>query len=72
MDSPYWEKKYFELGVPIIWRKEKTHTDDCYFYSVDIIGYKSKNKKVIWYPHFQSALRPVPQVEDIPVPIPGK
>lgn len=64
------KKKSFKFGVPMVWREQKNHTDDCYFCMVDVSGYNSKNKKGISYPNLHSALRPVPHGEGIPVPIP--
>lgn len=64
------KKKSFRFGVPMVWREQKNHSDDCYFCSIDVSGYNSKNKNLISYPNLQSALRPVPHDEHIPVPDP--
>jgi hypothetical protein len=60
------KKKAFRFGVPVTWREPKNHSDDCCFCCCDVEGHNSKNKKVILYPKFPSALRPVvhgPEVE---------
>jgi hypothetical protein len=40
------------------------------FCCCDVNGYNSKNKKVILYPNFPSALRPVVHGPEVPVPQP--
>lgn len=64
------KKKTFRFGIPMIWREQRNHSDDCYFCSCDVTGYNTKNKKVISYPNLPSALRPVPHSPEIPVPLP--
>jgi len=56
------EKKAFEFAVSMVWRE---HSNDCYFCSIDVSGYNSKNKKVIVYPNINSANWP-----GLPVPKP--
>jgi len=46
------------------------HSNDCYFCSIDVSGYNSKNKKVIVYPDCTSADRPVEHGPELPVPEP--
>lgn len=68
-----WSKgkvKSFRFEVPMIWREPRNHSDDCYFCSCNIQGYSLKNKKEIFYPNLESALRPVPHGPDIPIPLP--
>ena len=62
------EKKSFRFAVPMIWRKPRNHSDDCYFCSIDVTGYNSKNKKVIFYPNLPSAIRPVGHGPGLSVP----
>lgn len=66
------EKQTFKFAVPMIWREPKNHSNDCYFCSVDVTGYNSKNKKVILYPNLPSAIRPICHGPDLPVPKPPK
>lgn len=64
------EKKAFRFAVPMVWREQKNHSDDCYFCSIDVSGYNSRNKKVIVYPNLPSAIRPVGHGPGLPVPEP--
>lgn len=64
------EKKAFKFAVPMVWREQKNHSNDCYFCSIDVSGYNSKNKKVIVYPNLTSADRPVKHGPGLPVPEP--
>ena len=54
----------------MIWRKQKSHVDDCYFCLVNVKGqnYSRNNKHLIQYLNLDSALRPIPHSEQIPVP----
>lgn len=64
------KKTSFRFGIPMIWREQQNHTTDCYFCSVDVLGFNTKNKKNISYPNLDSAIRPVPHSSEIPVPQP--
>lgn len=50
------KKNSFCLGISMIWR-EKTHTVNCYFCSVDVKGFNTSNK--LSYPNLDSAIRSV-------------
>jgi hypothetical protein len=72
-DLRKWSKgknKAFRFGVPMIWKEPKNHSDDCCFCCCDVKGYNCKNKKVILYPNFPSASRPVVHGPQVPVPQP--
>jgi hypothetical protein len=64
------KKKAFRFGVPVIWREQKNHSDDCYFCFRDVKGYNSQNKIVILYPNLPSVLHPVAHGPAVPVPQP--
>nr|CAH7720491.1 unnamed protein product [Callosobruchus chinensis] len=64
------KKNAFRFGIPMIWREQKNHTTDCYFCSVDVKGFNSKNKRNISYPNLDSAIRPVPHSSEISIPQP--
>ncbi|GBL75994.1 hypothetical protein AVEN_234310-1 [Araneus ventricosus] len=53
-----------------MWREQQSRTTDCYFWSVDVRGFNTKNKKNIFYPNLSSAIRPVPHTSEKPVPHP--
>ena len=67
----YWsegKRKAMPFAIPMIWREQKSHYDDCYFCMTKISGYNKKNKKGIKYPNLLSAIGPVPHGPDLPVP----
>ena len=53
----------------MIWKEPINHCNDCYFCSVDVSGYNTKNKIAIIYPNLLSAMRPVGNGPDLSVPI---
>ena len=63
-------KKSMPFAVPMIWREPKDHLTDCYFCKVNVMGYSTKNKHKIVYPNLNSAMRPVPHSESLPIPVP--
>jgi len=59
------------FSVPMIWRKQKDHSTDCYFCQQDYTDCTTaKKKKHIVYPNLQSAMRPVEHSKDLPAPKP--
>ena len=58
------------FGVPMVWREQSNHTNDCYFCQSDIKGLGAKNRKKGIYPEVPSALKPVLHSDDLPVPTP--
>lgn len=60
------------FGIPMVWREQTNHFDDCYFCVCKVSGFNMKNKKHIVYPCLPSAITPVPHGPDIPVPKPPK
>lgn len=67
-----WEKgtrKSLKFGVPMIWKEQRNHNDDCYFCMTNIVGI-NKNTRHKWkYPNISSARRPIPHSENVPVPV---
>ena len=56
-----------KFSVPMIWRDQKYHANDCYFCQHDFTGCnKAKKKKPIVYSDLQSAMRPVEHSENLP------
>ena len=58
-----------QFGVPMVWREQKNHYDDCYFCMVKTEGFNAKNKNKIVYPDLESARRPVLHCKEVPVPV---
>lgn len=64
------EKRSLKFGVPMLWREPKNHYNDCYFCMVNINGF-NRFKKTKWeYPNLESAKRPLPHSDDIPILVP--
>ena len=63
------ERECFKFGVPMVWREPKNHHDDCYFCMVNVKGYNRYKKQKWEYPDLESARRPVPHGEEVPVPV---
>lgn len=59
------ERKRMKFGVPMQWREPRNHINDCYFCCVSLRGI---NKKKMIYPDLESARRPLPHSEEVPVP----
>jgi hypothetical protein len=60
------------FAVPMIWREPKDHVTDCYFCLTPPIkkGFSEKKRSAIQYPNLQSAIRPVPHSDELPIPNP--
>lgn len=66
-----WERgtrKSLKFGVPMIWREQKNHYDDCYFCMINIVGINKNNRHKWKYPNISSVQRPVPHSENVPIP----
>ena len=50
------KRKNLSFGIPMVWRKQRNHYDDCYFCIVNISGHSSRTKSVITYPNLPSAI----------------
>ena len=64
------KRKSMPFAVPMVWREQKNHTDDCYFCSTQVSGHSMKTRKKIKYPDCPSAIRPVLHGDGLPVPTP--
>ncbi|GBN26633.1 hypothetical protein AVEN_102706-1 [Araneus ventricosus] len=62
------KKNSFCFGISMMWSEQQNHTTDCYFCSVGVRGFNTKNKRNIFYPNLSSAIRPVPHASEVPVP----
>ena len=57
------------FAVPIVWREQANHVDDCYFCMTHVAGFSSKSKGNIKYPNLPSAIRPIPHFAELPPPL---
>ena len=53
----------------MVWREPKNYFDDCYFCAVNTKGTNRKNRNSSVYPNLESAIRPIPHCNEIPVPV---
>ena len=64
-------KKAMPFGVPRVWREQKNHHSDCYFYMIDIKKYRKANgRQALQYPDIPSSTAPVSHDDSLPVPQP--
>lgn len=66
-----WSKgksKSMPFGIPMVWREQKNHHDDCYFCMVKPLGKNAQSRKFVQYPNIPSAMRPVPHSDEVPIP----
>lgn len=63
-------KSSMPFAIPMIWREQKNHYNDCYFCNVKVSGFSKKNKHNIIYTNLDSAIRPVIHSASLPIPIP--
>jgi len=52
----------------MVWREPKNHFDDCYFFTVNIIGIIRNNHEKWSYTYLPSARRPVTHSDLVSVP----
>lgn len=65
-------KRCLKFGIPMVWREPTNHVTDCYFCAIDVTGINRNNRRSLQYPDLESASRPVPHSDDIPVPVYGE
>ena len=53
----------------MVWLEPKNHFDNCYFRAVNTKGINRKNRNLLVYPNLESAIRPIPHCNEIPVPV---
>ncbi|GBP37117.1 hypothetical protein EVAR_24248_1 [Eumeta japonica] len=65
-----WAKgsRHMPFAVPMIWAEPKDHVSDCYFCQTSIKGINHKSRNSVNYPNLQSAQRPIPHSDNLPVP----
>ena len=62
-------RKGLKFGVPMVWREPINHHSYCYFCCVNVKGLNRYKKRKFEYPDLESARRPVPHGEDVPIPV---
>lgn len=61
-----------KFAVPMIWKEQQNHIDDCYFCLVNVSGVNRYKKRKLDYPDLRSAHRPLPHSDILPVPVPSE
>ena len=62
--------KTIPFGVPLVWREQENHHNNCYFCKVSSKNLTKINKSKIKYPNLKSAITPVSHCDEILVPNP--
>jgi len=62
-------KKSLRFVIPMVWREPQGHRNDCYFCAMKTKGINRKNRNSLTYPNLDSAIRPVPHSEELPVAV---
>ena len=60
------KRKTIGFAVPMVWKEEANHVDNCYFCKTNVAGFSSKSKGNIKYPNLTSAIQPVTHSADLP------
>ncbi|CAB4066405.1 unnamed protein product [Lepeophtheirus salmonis] len=55
----------------MLWIDPKNHYDDCYFCSVNLMGFSANSKYLIEFPNMESALTPLKDDDSLPISIPS-
>ena len=53
----------------MLWRELKDRYSDCYFCGIKTKGINRKNRTSLTYPSLDSAIRPAPHSEELPIPV---
>jgi len=62
-------RKSLRFAIPMVWREPKDPCKNCYFCVVKTKGINRKNRNSVTYPNIDSAMRPIPHSEELPVPV---
>jgi len=60
-------RKSLRFAIPMVWREPKDPCNNCHFCVVKTKGINRKNRNSLTYPNINSAIRPVPHSEELPV-----
>ena len=62
-------RKGLRFAIPMVWREPNDHCNDCNFCAMKTKGINRKNRSSLTYPNLNSAVRPVPHSEELPVSV---
>lgn len=63
------KRRSLKFGIPMVWREQKNHFDDCYFCMVNVNGINRNNRGKWTYPDLESARRPIPHSDELSIPV---
>ena len=63
------DRKSLCFGIPMVWREPINHLNDCCFCEVNTKGINRRNRNSLVYLDLESAIRPIPHLNEIPVPV---
>jgi len=61
------QRKILKFGIPMVWREPTNHHDDCYFSVENVKGFNGYKKSKWEYPYLESARRPIPYNDNVPI-----
>lgn len=60
------------FAVPMVWWEQKNHVDNYYFFLRKTAGVTAKTRHRNKYPEAESTIKPMPHIDELPVPVPPK
>ena len=64
------DSRQMPFDIHMVWREPKGHSSHCYCCLTNLRGITSKSRHTMEYPDMPSAMRPIPQSEELPIPKP--
>ena len=63
------QRKGLRFAIPMVWQEPKDRYCNCYFCGIKTKGINRKNRTSLTHPSLDSAIRPVPHSEELPIPV---
>ena len=64
------DSRSMPFAIPMVWREPTDHVSDCCFCQTSITGVTANSKHTVQYPNLPSAMSPVHESAELPVPNP--
>lgn len=62
-------REHMPFAMPMVWKKQRNHRNDCCFCMTNVSGFSSKSKQKIVYAKCKSATMPISHSDSLPVPM---